>query len=128
MLGFAALSPVYRTTCADFATASDESGHRAHRNCCFKSVWLLPVDASTLRFQLGSEITPHSDSISIGRDYWLNIVPERFESGSEFMCVTPACVSPRINMFRPDAVTCLSEGLLNKSQIDAIHFAFRMTA
>ena len=79
-----------------------------------QSLWPLPFDVYILRFPLGSEIAPHTDPVSTGQHYRLNIVLKRAKAGGEFICATPIYASPRIKLFRPDAcehsVTRVTEG------------------
>jgi hypothetical protein len=79
-----------------------------------RSMWPLPFDAYILRFPQGSQIAPHTDPVSLGRHYRLNIVLKHAKSGGEFVCATPIYESSRIKLFRPDAcehsVTRVSNG------------------
>lgn len=68
-----------------------------------QSRWPLPFDTWLLRFPTGAEIPPHTDPVSIGRHYRLNIVLRRAREGGEFVCATPIFASARIKFFRPDA-------------------------
>lgn len=68
-----------------------------------QSPWPLPFDAYLLRFPTGAAIAPHTDPVSIGRHYRLNIVLKRARAGGEFVCATPIHASARIKFFRPDA-------------------------
>lgn len=68
-----------------------------------QSVWPLPFDLYILRFPEGSEIAAHTDPVSHGRHFRLNIVFSRAAAGGEFICATPIYASSRIKLFRPDA-------------------------
>ena len=68
-----------------------------------QSMWPLPFDIYILRFPQGSEIAPHTDPVSLGRHYRLNIVLKRATAGGEFVCASPIYTSARIKLFRPDA-------------------------
>ena len=68
-----------------------------------QGLWPLPFDAYLLRFPEGSSIAPHTDPVSFGRHYRLNIVVWRARQGGEFVCKTPLYASSRIKFFRPDA-------------------------
>lgn len=65
--------------------------------------WPLPFDMYVLRFPQGAEIAPHTDPVSAGRHYRMNIVLKHAAAGGEFVCATPIYASPRIKFFRPDA-------------------------
>jgi hypothetical protein len=67
------------------------------------ALWPLPFDCYLLRFPTGSEIPPHTDPVSTGRHYRLNIVIWRARAGGEFVCATPIFETRRIKFFRPDA-------------------------
>lgn len=68
-----------------------------------QSMWPLPFDAYLLRFPEGSEIRPHTDPVSGGRHYRLNIVVKKAQAGGEFICASPIFETTRIKFFRPDA-------------------------
>ncbi len=65
--------------------------------------WPLPFDSYLIRYPEGSEIPPHTDPVSSGRHYRLNIVLKSPRSGGEFVCATPLFETRRIKLFRPDA-------------------------
>jgi len=65
-------------------------------------IWPLPFDLYILRFRAGSEIMPHTDPVSSGRHYRLNIIIRSAISGGEFDCARPIHASKRIKFFRPD--------------------------
>ena len=65
--------------------------------------WPLPFDMYLLRFPQGAEIAPHTDPVTSGRHYRLNIVLKRALAGGEFVCAAPIYASTRIKLFRPDA-------------------------
>jgi hypothetical protein len=68
-----------------------------------QSMWPLPFDVYILRFPEGSEIKPHTDPVSFGRHFRLNIVLKQAKVGGEFQCKTPLFQTKRIKFFRPDA-------------------------
>lgn len=65
--------------------------------------WPVPFDSYLIRYPEGSEIPPHTDPVSSGRHYRLNIVLKSPRSGGEFVCATPLFETRRIKLFRPDA-------------------------
>ena len=65
--------------------------------------WPLPFDSYLIRYPEGSAIPPHTDPVSTGRHYRLNIVLKASPRGGEFVCATPIWQSRRIKFFRPDA-------------------------
>jgi hypothetical protein len=65
-----------------------------------QSYWPLPFDV--LRYPEGSEITPHTDPVSTGDHYRLNVVLWRAGEGGEFQCADALYASARIKVFRPD--------------------------
>lgn len=65
--------------------------------------WPLPFDSYLIRYPEGSAIPPHTDPVSTGRHYRLNIVLKASPRGGEFVCATPLWQSRRIKFFRPDA-------------------------
>ncbi|GCB02379.1 hypothetical protein PSUB009319_00100 [Ralstonia sp. SET104] len=67
------------------------------------AVWPIPFDSYLLRYPDGAEIAPHTDPVSNGRHYRLNIVLKSPRAGGEFVCANPIFETPRIKLFRPDA-------------------------
>ena len=67
------------------------------------SRWPLPFDCYLLRYREGSEIPPHTDAVTAGKHFRLNIVLKSPRSGGEFVCATPIYETERIKFFRPDA-------------------------
>jgi len=65
--------------------------------------WPLPFDVYLLRFPQGAEIPPHTDPVTGGRHFRLNVVLKRAADGGEFVCASPIYASSRIKLFRPDA-------------------------
>jgi hypothetical protein len=65
--------------------------------------WPVPFDSYLIRYPEGSEIPPHTDPVTAGRHYRLNIILKAPASGGEFVCATPLYESKRIKLFRPDA-------------------------
>jgi len=65
--------------------------------------WPLPFDIYLIRYPEGSEIPPHTDPVSSGRHYRLNIILKSPRSGGEFVCAQPLFETRRIKLFRPDA-------------------------
>jgi hypothetical protein len=68
-----------------------------------QSMWPLPFDLYILRFPEGSEVKPHTDPVSFGRHFRLNIVLKPATVGGEFQCANPIFETSRIKLFRPDA-------------------------
>jgi len=64
--------------------------------------WPLPMDIYLLRFNEGSEIPPHRDSVEKGDHFRLNLVLKAAKLGGEFNCVDPIFETQRIKFFRPD--------------------------
>jgi hypothetical protein len=67
-----------------------------------ESYWPIPFDVYILRYPEGSEIAAHTDPVSKGDHYRLNVVLLRAKEGGEFRCDGPLFDSPRIKYFRPD--------------------------
>jgi hypothetical protein len=67
------------------------------------SSWLFRFDCYFIRYAIGSSIPPHTDPVSTGKHYRLNIVLKKSKSGGEFICKTPIFETSRIKFFRPDA-------------------------
>lgn len=65
--------------------------------------WPLPFDAYLIRYPEGSEIPPHTDPVTSGRHYRLNVILVSPRSGGEFVCANPLFATRRIKLFRPDA-------------------------
>jgi hypothetical protein len=65
--------------------------------------WPVPFDTYLIRYPEGSESPPHTDPVSSGRHYRLNVILKSPKSGGEFVCATPLFSSKRIKLFRPDA-------------------------
>ena len=65
--------------------------------------WPLRFDSYLIRYPVGSAIPPHTDPVTAGRHFRLNIVLRRSQAGGEFVCKTPIFASRRIKLFRPDA-------------------------
>jgi hypothetical protein len=68
-----------------------------------QSMCPLPFDVYILRIPEGSEIKPHTDPVSFGRHFRLNIVLKAAKVGGEFQCANPISQTRRIKFFRPDA-------------------------
>jgi hypothetical protein len=68
-----------------------------------ESYWPLPFDVYILRYPEGSEVAPHTDPVTRGDHYRLNIVVKRANEGGEFHCSKALFESARIKYFRPDA-------------------------
>ena len=66
------------------------------------SKWPIPFDFYILRFKEGTEIPPHTDTVSAGEHYRLNIVLKKAKSGGEFLCSSPIFENTRVKYFRPD--------------------------
>ena len=66
--------------------------------------WPVPFDSYLIRYPEGSEIPPHTDPVSSGRHYRLNVIFKSSpKSGGQFICATPLFETRRIKLFRPDA-------------------------
>ncbi len=65
--------------------------------------WPIPFDSYLIRYPDGSEIPPHTDPVTHGRHYRLNIVLKSARAGGEFVCAKPIFQTRRIKLFRPDA-------------------------
>lgn len=65
--------------------------------------WPIPFDSYLIRYPEGSAIPPHTDPVSNGRHFRLNIVLKSPKAGGEFICKTPIFESQRVKVFRPDA-------------------------
>ena len=65
--------------------------------------WPLPFDSCLIRYPEGSEIPPHTDPVTSGRHYRLNVILKSPRSGGEFVCAQPLFQTRRIKLFRPDA-------------------------
>ena len=64
--------------------------------------WPVKFDLYILKFNLGSEIFPHIDSVAFGKHYRLNIVLWAASEGGEFICSNPIFATKKIKFFRPD--------------------------
>ena len=64
--------------------------------------WPIPFDCYLLRYPDGSEIVAHTDPVSRGRHYRLNVILKAPASGGEFRCSDPIYESRRVKLFRPD--------------------------
>jgi hypothetical protein len=62
----------------------------------------IPFDLYLLRFNEGTEIPPHKDSVKSGRHYRLNIVLKKAQKGGEFNCQQVLFKLGRAILFRPD--------------------------
>jgi hypothetical protein len=65
--------------------------------------WPVPFDCHLIRYPEGSEISSHTDPVTSGRHYRLNIILKSPRSGGEFVCAAPLFATKRIKLFRPDA-------------------------
>jgi len=65
--------------------------------------WPLPFDCYLIRYPEDSFIMPHTDPVTAGRHYRLNIVLKSPKRGGEFICADPIFETHRIKLFRPDA-------------------------
>lgn len=66
------------------------------------AIWPIKFDSYLLKFPEGSEIKPHTDKVTSGKHYRLNIVIKNADDGGEFICSNPIFESKRIKLFRPD--------------------------
>src|SRR5262245_54604619 len=51
--------------------------------------WPIAFDSYLIRYPEGSEIPPHTDPVSSGRHYRLNVILKSPRSGGEFVCAQP---------------------------------------
>ncbi len=65
--------------------------------------WPLAFDSYLIRYPEGSEIPPHTDPVTAGRHYRLNVILKSSRRGGEFVCAAPIFATQRIKLFRPDA-------------------------
>lgn len=72
------------------------------RMLLFTASWPFRFDSYWIRYSEGSEIPPHTDPVSTGRHYRLNLVLKSPRSGGDFVCATPIFATRRIKFFRPD--------------------------
>lgn len=66
--------------------------------------WPRPFDCYLLRYRKGQGIPPHTDPVSNGRHFRLNIVLRKGRGG-EFQCEAPLFASSRVFLFRSDLST-----------------------
>lgn len=66
------------------------------------AIWPLKFDMYLLKFPEGSEIPPHTDPVSNGQHFRLNIVLKNAVEGGEFICKDPIFETRRLKFFRPD--------------------------
>lgn len=75
--------------------------------CCCAPRLPLPrvaaFDSYLMRYPEGSEIPPHTDPVTAGKHYRLNIILKSSRAGGEFVCATPLFATKRIKLFSPDA-------------------------
>ena len=70
----------------------------------------VAFDCYLIRYPEGSSIPPHTDPVTAGRHFRLNVVLKASPAGGEFVCATPIYSSRRIKLFRPDACEhCVTE-------------------
>ncbi len=100
-MGAKAELPDYFKTAFRWQKGRQKSGY--DKMLLAQSLRPLPFDMYILRFPEGSEIAPHTDPVSLGRHYRLNIVLIPAKIGGEFFCATPIFENSRIKFFRPDA-------------------------
>jgi len=65
--------------------------------------WPVPFDSYLIRYPAGSSVPPHTDPVTAGRHFRLNIILKSPRAGGEFVCANPIYSSRRIKFFRPDA-------------------------
>ena len=75
---------------------------RYHKMLLCGATWPIKFDTYLLRFPEGSEIKPHTDKVTSGRHYRLNIVIKNADIGGDFICSNAIFESARIKLFRPD--------------------------
>jgi hypothetical protein len=64
--------------------------------------WPLAFDSYLIRYPEGSEIPPHTDPITKGRHYRLNVILKSPQRGGEFICNAPIFSTRLIKLLRPD--------------------------
>ena len=69
----------------------------------FETLSPLPLDVYLLRMCQGVEIPTHTDKVSSGRHFRLNIILCAPQRGGDFVCRDAIIDTPRIKLFRPDA-------------------------
>lgn len=62
----------------------------------------LPFDMYLIRYREGSYIPPHTDKVTTGKHYRLNIIIKKSKEGGEFVCNNNIINTKRIKLFRPD--------------------------
>lgn len=63
----------------------------------------LKCDGYLLYYPEGSEIPLHTDPVTLGRHYRLNIMLKKARKGGDFICANPLFKCWRLFFFRPDA-------------------------
>lgn len=66
------------------------------------SKFLIPYDLHLLKFEKGSFIPNHIDSVDYGKHYRVNIILKNAKKGGNFICKNPIFETKRIKFFRPD--------------------------
>lgn len=66
------------------------------------AIWPIKFDTYLLKFPEGSQILPHTDKVTSGKHYRLNIVLKNARVGGEFLCENAIFETNRIKFFRPD--------------------------
>lgn len=64
--------------------------------------WPIKFDMYLLKFPVGSEIPPHTDTLREGKHYRLNFVLKQAREGEVFLCNSPIFETNRVKLFRPD--------------------------
>lgn len=62
----------------------------------------LAFDIYLLKFPPGSEIPMHTDTVTHGNHFRMNIVLKKAKSGGDFICSNVLWENSRIKLFRPD--------------------------
>jgi len=98
-MGIASLR-LYAATAFRWQRGRQEGGY--DRMLLFTARWPLAFDSYLIRYPEGAQIAPHTDPVSSGRHYRLNLILKSPKSGGVFVCATPIHDSRRIKLFRPD--------------------------
>ena len=64
--------------------------------------WPVKFDTYLLKFPEGSEILPHTDQVTSGEHFRLNVILRHAELGGVFGCSNTIFETKRIKVFRPD--------------------------
>jgi hypothetical protein len=100
-MGFAAALRDYASKAFRWQAGRQGTGY--DKMLLLTASWPLPFDSYLIRYPEGSQIPPHTDPLSSGRHYRLNVILKSSRVGGAFVCARPIFESKRIKLFRPDA-------------------------